>query len=93
MPLSRRRALRRHHPVGPSVDVRRQVGERSNGWCEVQASGCQGRAVHYHHKLRRSQGGQHTADNLINVCASCHDRIHQSPAWAQENGWLHPSRL
>ena len=29
-----------------------------------------------HHIRKRSQGGDHCAENLINLCVKCHDQIH-----------------
>jgi len=58
------------------LKVRREVKARSEGSCEV--CGCGG-ADHMHHRLRRSQGGQHTAANLIHVHWGCHEDIHRNP--------------
>lgn len=69
--------------------VRTEVEERSGGLCEVRADGCTGRATHKHHRLRRSQGGQHIAENIVEACSHCHlVAIHGNPAWAYEHGWL-----
>lgn len=57
-------------------------------WCQVGAEGCAGRAVHRHHILRRSRGGDDSPENTSDVCAMCHDRIHANPAWAYERGLL-----
>ena len=72
----------------PTVDTRRFVLARSRGFCEIGSLGCQGRGVHLHHRLMRSQGGGHDADNLLNVCRICHDLIHAEPEYAYERGWL-----
>ena len=73
---------------GPTDAVRDAVARRSRGFCEVGALGCMGQGVHLHHRLMRSQGGGHAADNLLNVCRLCHDLIHAEPTWAYERGWL-----
>ena len=57
-------------------------------YCEVRAIGCHSLSAHAHHRKRRSQGGTDEPDNLLAVCASCHDRIHAFPEWAYANGWL-----
>jgi len=31
-----------------------------------------------HHILYRSEGGQHTADNLVTLCQSCHSMVHSN---------------
>ena len=35
-----------------------------------------GGALHHHHIVFRSQGGKDTTENLITVCAQCHEDIH-----------------
>ena len=64
------------------------VRARSRGFCEVNALGCTGRAIHAHHKRRRSQGGTDAPENLAHTCRSCHNFIHSNPAWSFERGWL-----
>lgn len=73
---------------GPTGATRQFVEARSRGYCEVGSLGCLGRGVHLHHRLMRSQGGGHEADNLLNVCRHCHDLIHAEPMFAYERGWL-----
>ena len=75
-------------PTGPSEATREAVRLRSRGWCEVGSLGCHMKAVHMHHRLQRSQGGGHGADNLLHVCRACHDLIHAEPQWSYERGWL-----
>lgn len=36
------------------------------------------RQPHHHHIKYRSQGGQDTVENVILLCASCHDKVHRS---------------
>lgn len=59
-----------------------------NRLCDVRAEGCTGRAVHTHHRKRRSQGGDGSPANLLAVCLNCHQQIHDHPALAYERGWL-----
>lgn len=33
-------------------------------------------ALHLHHRLRRSQGGAHEAENLAALCHECHAKVH-----------------
>jgi len=73
---------------GPTGATRQFVEARSRGYCEVGSLGCLGRGNHLHHRLMRSQGGGHEADNLLNVCRHCHDLIHAEPMFAYERGWL-----
>ena len=47
------------------------VHQRDGNRCQV--TGCPSRvAIHVHHKLATSQGGQHTPDNLVCLCAFHH---------------------
>jgi HNH endonuclease len=62
-----------------------ELNERSGGICEVCLSAP---AEHPHHRLRRSQGGAHTLDNLLHVCAEDHRLIHSYPELSYDNGWL-----
>lgn len=49
---------------------------------------CDGRAVLFHHVLRRSKQGKGTADNGLHLCNPCHLWIHANPAISYERGWL-----
>lgn len=62
-----------------------ELWERSYGMCEVCGDEP---AVHAHHKLRRSQGGGNSLDNLLAVCPSCHRMIHDNPAFSYREGYL-----
>lgn len=67
--------------------VRETVAARD--LCEAQVPGvCEGRGVHAHHILRRSQGGLDTVDNLAWLCGPCHGHVHQHPEWAFGVGLL-----
>ena len=75
--------------------VYRAVMDRAEGMapepeCEaiVDWSECAGRAHHWHHRVLRSQGGEHTVPNGLGVCDSCHRAIHADTARAYDNGWL-----
>ena len=94
-PLRRNTPLKRTGPIksrsrkDPALEsARREVFGRSTGRCEARWDGCTGVAQHAHHRLRRSQGGGHTAENLLAVCSHCHDEIHRNPAKAVSLGHL-----
>ena len=36
------------------------------------------RQPHHHHIIYRSHGGTDTLENVILICALCHDRVHRS---------------
>ena len=73
---------------GPTAATKAAVSERSRGWCEVGAGGCRVKPSQLHHRLMRSQGGGHEADNLLAVCSPCHEYVHQHPEYAFERGCL-----
>jgi hypothetical protein len=35
------------------------------------------RNLQVHHVQRRSQGGTHAAENLLTLCATCHETVHR----------------
>ena len=50
---------------------------------------CGHAAHHGHHRVRQSQGGPHTVENIVPVCWECHDWIHRHrPAEARAMGLL-----
>lgn len=87
-PMSRkkRKAMRAWWPT------RRQVQARADGWCEAcrvhSLEECDGRGVHAHHLLPRSQGGPDDPANLIWVSADHHSWIHAHPGEAYDLGLL-----
>lgn len=65
------------------------VRRRSGGCCEVCGVAA---ATNFQHRKARSQGGEWSAVNGLDVCgagnyAGCHGRIHQNPEEAYANGW------
>lgn len=70
--------------------VARMVIARADGHCEAMiiAAGCTGRAEHLHHRKLRSQGGEHTVENVVHICHRCHRWIHHHPAQSYEWGLL-----
>lgn len=78
-------------PYEESPQLRRakaSVRRRSGGRCEVRSPVCSGVADQAHHRLRRSQGGKDTPDNLLDACTLCHRFIHHHPELAYDMGWL-----
>lgn len=71
--------------TGPNVRAR--VRDRSGGFCEARLPGCEGRAMHVHHrKLRRH--GDERVEALLDVCFRCHDLIHKIGGEAYKRGLL-----
>lgn len=75
-----------------SPAVKKEARFRSGGRCEIHLQpSCGGRAVLFHHVLRRGQGGKGTLDNCLHLCNWCHAYVHANPAISYENGWLRRS--
>lgn len=54
--------------------IKLKVWRRDKGKCKKCGSK---KKLHYHHIKRFSEGGQHTEDNLVLLCASCHAEEHK----------------
>lgn len=82
--------------VGPSAEVVDGALEREHFSCALCGMGIgpEGRGVGWsvHHRLRRSQGVDHSIQNVIILCGSgttqCHGWVHANPADARAGGWL-----
>jgi 5-methylcytosine-specific restriction endonuclease McrA len=72
----RRLAQKQRSQVMQAVDL------RDEGQCRICQ--CQTlefhlpRQPHHHHIVYRSQGGLDTPENIILICALCHDKVHRS---------------
>lgn len=65
------------------------VKDRADGACEALLHHvCNGQAEQLHHRQMRSQGGEHTVENLIHVCHACHLYFHQNPGVSYDHGYL-----
>lgn len=72
--------------------IRERVQERSEGQCEARITAvCTGPATQQHHRKLRSQGGQDTEENLLDLCAACHAFAHANATWAVVSGLIVPS--
>ena len=72
------------------TEVAEVVNNRAGGNCEIMNidAKCTGYREQLHHRKLRSQGGEHTVENLCGVCHRCHYWLHAHPAIAYANGWL-----
>ena len=70
--------------------ARPALHQRSKGLCEVRLPGCQGNAVHPHHRKRRSQGGTNELRNLLHLCPNCHTWAHANVALSVSLGIIVP---
>jgi len=71
--------LRRKTPRVPLDDevyrkLHRQVLERDGWHCQICGSM---QRLQVHHSRFRSQGGGDAEDNLITLCAGCHEQVHR----------------
>ena len=85
----KRRTIR---DTGPSRAVRALVLERDDHACARCGVNIVGRVASIHHRVRRSQGGRNTPENLVTLCGSgvteCHGWVHQNITQAKVFGWL-----
>jgi hypothetical protein len=74
-------------PKDIPAKTRRLVHERSGGMCEMRVPGiCTGRAVQIDHIKNKSQGLDHSLDNLQHGCLACHKFKTENPDAAHELG-------
>lgn len=82
--------------LGPTAEVVDGALEREHFSCALCGMGIgpEGRGVGWsvHHRLRRSQGPDHTIQNVIILCGSgttqCHGWVHANPTDARAGGWM-----
>lgn len=84
--MGRRRKTKNRVPR----EVAETVRSRAQGFCEgmIREAGCNGQAEHLHHRQMRSQGGQHTVQNILSLCHLCHTYVHMHPAISYTEGFL-----
>ncbi len=92
----------RHRPKRDVVweKARLEALERDQHRCQASYWGltesvqCWGEP-HVHHRLPRKHGGGHDLENLVTLCAKCHQHVHEHPTIAYALGLLvrssHPS--
>lgn len=93
----------RPHPAVPT-DTRAALVARSGGVCEMQLSGCLGRATDPSHRITTGMGGTFGAakvehdrlSDLIHACRRCHDWCHARDAESKDlglrlNRWQDPT--
>lgn len=86
-PLKARSERKRQEPMPD--DVAQRVMRRSRGMCEL--CGVK-QATNLHHRKPRSQGGEHTVENLVALCgmgntSGCHGLAHTHTD-RYVKGWL-----
>ena len=81
-PRARTKARKRAATQRLRSKVIQDVDDRDGGICRI----CQSRTMafdlsrqpHHHHIVYRSHGGLDTLENIILICALCHDKVHRS---------------
>ncbi|GHG97426.1 HNH endonuclease [Amycolatopsis roodepoortensis] len=68
----------------PESEARTIVRARSGGLCEKCG---QAEAIHWHHRLNRSQGGTWHPSNGLHLCLACHLEMDQADEVLFANGW------
>lgn len=95
-PKGKNAPKRTQRGLGPTAEVVEAALDRDSYSCVCCGMGVgpEGRGIGWsvHHRLRRSQGTDHTIQNVIILCGSgttlCHGRVHAEPAAARAGGWL-----
>jgi 5-methylcytosine-specific restriction endonuclease McrA len=64
--------------------VRAQVKARDRDVCQMCLSKPDYWPHELHHIIYRSQGGEHTRENLITLCKKCHNMVHSNKRKWQE---------
>jgi len=64
------------------------IAEAKQGPCRicrrVESNGSLHTTIELHHLIRRSQGGDDVADNIVPLCGACHRKLHDGrPGLAQ----------
>lgn len=69
--------------------IRREVYERSDGRCEINATwSCSGMCEEVHHKQGRIGDRMLDMEKMAGICRNCHDFINSNPALAYDRGWM-----
>lgn len=80
------------NPDPATVDLVLERDNYSCAMCGFGVSGVRGVDWSIHHRLRRSQGGDHSPAVLVTLCGNGtqghHGLVHARITWAQGHGWL-----
>jgi hypothetical protein len=87
----------RPRPAEVAPELREAVFTRSGGLCELCGERLQP-GWEWHHRKRRSQGGEDSVSNGLALHVLCHKRVHGHVAWSESVGALvrstaNPSRV
>lgn len=83
---------KRSGSTDPSPAMKAAVRKRDDFACARCGINVLGRNHSIHHRVRRSQGGRNTMENLVTLCgdgvAGCHGWVHGNVAAARTGGWI-----
>lgn len=72
--LQRKTPLKAKSPMKATPSKRHYGHLVKNGWCACCGMGSL--ETEWHHIIYRSQGGDESDENMLEVCRSCHEKIH-----------------
>lgn len=73
-PLKAKTGLQRKSRMKATPSKRHYGHLVKNGWCACCGMGSL--ETEWHHIIYRSQGGDESDENMLEVCRSCHEKIH-----------------
>lgn len=96
--MKRSYMVRRYRDTGPDLKTVLDVLARDRHMCvrdSVPIRGDRGTDWVIHHRRPRAMGGSRLPDtnepqNLLSLCAACHEYVESHRAEALDNGWLVP---
>lgn len=70
--------------IRATADEWAEIAEAKQGPCRicrrVESNGSVHSRIELHHLIRRSQGGDDVAENIIPLCGECHTKLHAGNA-------------
>ena len=80
--LKAKTGLQRKTPLKATPSKRHYGHLVKNGWCACCGMGSL--ETEWHHIVYRSQGGDESDENMLEVCRSCHEKIHAGKITKEE---------
>ena len=80
--LQRKTPLKAKSPMKATPSKRHYGHLVKNGWCACCGMGSL--ETEWHHIIYRSQGGDESDENMLEVCRECHEKIHAGKITKEE---------